>query len=501
MRRVLVASAVVGSLIMPLSSPVGAWQVSAGAPQTQSVTGAEIKGLAPVSEEILQVDLPRAEEADLDNGLHLMVLEDRRVPIVSFQVIMIGAGGYYDPPDHAGLAGFTASLLREGTTTRSSVEIAESLETMAARLNVSTDMSLQAASLSGSSLTEHVDATMELAADVLLRPSFPDEELALFKDRERAGLLQQRTRPGFLAVERLAKVIYGDHPAGRVSPTPETLDKTTREDLQAFHRDHYVPDHAVIALAGDISMADGRVAVEQYFGGWERSGSLRPTVEDPERIGPARLYLIDRAGSVQTNLVVGTQAINRTSPDYDVLTLMNQIVGGGSTSRLFMNLREDKGYTYGAYSSFTALRYRGDWDASTEVRSEVTGDALDELLGELTRIRDEPVPEQEFRDAKRNIVAGFALSLESTATLLGNSVVRHLYGLPDDYWDRFPERIMAVTREEVRQVAATYLDSRWLHIVAVGDAEQITDMLTPFGAVDVYDDQGTLVETIGGVQH
>ncbi len=284
MRRLLVANAVVWSLMVP--SLVAA-QAPGGTPRTQSITGAEIKGLAPVSDEILQVDLPRAEEADLDNGLHLMVLEDRRVPIVSFQVILIGAGGYYDPPDRAGLAGFTASLLREGTTTRSSVDIAEALETMAARLSASTDMSLQAASLTGSSLTEYVDATMELAADILLRPSFPDEELALFKDRERAGLMQQRTRPRFLAVERLAKAIYGDHPASRVSPTADTLDKTTRDDLLTFHRTRYVPDHAIVALAGDISMADARAAVERHFGGCGRARDHRcPRSKIPRRSVP-----------------------------------------------------------------------------------------------------------------------------------------------------------------------------------------------------------------------
>lgn len=165
-----------------------------------------------------------------------------------------------------------------------------------------------------------------------------------------------------------------------------------------------------------------------------------------------------------------------------------------------MNLREDKGYTYGAYSSFTALRYRGDWEASTEVRTEVTGDALAELLRELKRIRDEVVPEQEFQDAKRSIIASFALSLESPSTLLGNSVVRHLYDLPDDYWERYPERIMSVTREQVREVALKYLDADRLHIVAVGDGERISDVLTSFGPVDVYDDQGTLVTTAGNSQ-
>ena len=490
---------VLGCIVSAVVSLIGV-HVQAEKRQTQSIVGAEVKGLAPVSDEILQVNLPRAEEADLYNGLHLMVLEDRRVPVVSFQMILIGAGGYYDPPDHAGLASFTASLLREGTETLSSVEIAEALETLASRLTISTDMSLQATSMTGSSLTEHLEQTMALAADVLLRPSFPEEELALFKDRERAGLMQQRTRPGFLAVERLAGAIYGNHPAGRTSPTPETLDKTTRDDLLTFHQTHYIPDHAVFAMAGDISMVDARTLVEKHLGAWARTETPRPTVQDPEPIGPSKVYLINRAASVQTNLLVGTQAVKRTSQDYDILTVMNQILGGGATGRLFMNLREDKGYTYGAYSSFTALRYRGDWEASTEVRTEVTGDALAELLRELQRIRDEAVPEQEFQDAKRSIIASFALSLESPSTLLGNSVVRHLYDLTDDYWERYPERIISVTREQVQEVAMKYLDADRLHIVAVGDGERISDVLTSFGPVDVYDDQGTLVTTAGNGQ-
>ena len=480
---------------LPLASVMLAVQVSAQ--EAQTIVGAEIKGLAPVSQEILQVELPKAAEIQLDNGLRLMVLEDHRVPLVSFQIILIGAGGYYDPPDHPGLANFTASLLIEGTTSRTSVENAQALETLAARLTVSTDMSLQAASVSGSSLSENLDEVLGLAADVLLRPTFPTEELTRFKEREQARLVQQRTRPRFLAIERLAKVVYGDHPAGRVAPTPESLDKTTRDDLLRFHKLHYVPDHAVFAIAGDISMIEARSKVEQHFNGWKRAGSQIPTVSDPEPIGLSKLYLINRTNSVQTNLVIGTQAINRISADYDALTVMNHIVGGSATGRLFMNLREDKGYTYGAYSSFTALRYRGDWDASTEVRTEVTKDALLELLRELKRIRDEPVPGPEFQDAQRSLVASFALSLESPATLLNNSVVRYLYDLPLDYWDRYPERIMLVTPKQVQDVAVRYLDSDRLQVIAVGNGEEIASMLQSFGAVEVYDDQGVFVETIG----
>ena len=487
----------VGALCLLLALPSDAQTPPRPAQDVPSLTGAVLKGRAPVSEEVLHVSLPRPEETDLDNGLHLMVLEDRRVPMISFQMTIIGAGGYYDPSDHPGLAGFTASLMREGTTTRSAVQIAEDLETLAARVNVSTDMSLQAASLSGSSLTEHLDQVLDLVADLLLNSSFPEDELARFKDRQRAGLVQQRTRPRFLAVERLARAVYGSHPAARVSPTRESLDQTTRDDLVDFHRAHYTPDHAVMAIAGDISMDEAREKIERVFAGWEPSGAPEPTVNDPEPIGASQVYLIDRQNSVQTNLAIGTQGINRTSPDYDALTLMNQIIGGGPTGRLFLNLREDKGYTYGAYSSFTALRYRGDWDASTEVRSEVTNAALRELLGELTRIREELVPEREFADAKRSIVASFALSLESPMSMLGNYVVRYLYDLPDDYWDRYPDRIVAITREVVRDTAISYLAPERLQIVAVGNGDEIKEMLAPFGPLEVYDTEGNLVASMG----
>jgi predicted Zn-dependent peptidase len=183
------------------------------------------------------------------------------------------------------------------------------------------------------------------------------------------------------------------------------------------------------------------------------------------------------------------------SPDYEVVSVMNKIIGGGPTGRLFLNLREDKGYTYGASSGFSALRYRGSWQASTDVRSEVTGPALGELLAEIKRLRDERVPDQEFRSAKRSMVAAFALSLESPGGILNNHITRRLYALPADYWDRYPDRIMAVTQEQVQAAAREYLDPSRLQIVAVGDGGKIADVLKTFGSVETYDTEG---KKIGG---
>ena len=199
------------------------------------------KGKAPVSNEILRVKLPRPAEADLPNGLHLIVLEDRRLPQISFEIIIPGAGGYFDAPDRLGVAAFTASMMREGTTARTSQQIAEQIDSMAAGLSASTGASSWSASISGSSLTEHFDRLLALTADVLLHPTFPQEELDRYKQRTRAGLVQQRTSPQFLANELYARILFGPHPGSRVSPTLESLDKAGRDALVAWHRERYVP--------------------------------------------------------------------------------------------------------------------------------------------------------------------------------------------------------------------------------------------------------------------
>jgi predicted Zn-dependent peptidase len=237
-------------------------------------------------------------------------------------------------------------------------------------------------------------------------------------------------------------------------------------------------------------MADARKKFESALSGWKKTGSPAPTVTDPSDVSISKVYLINRAGSVQTSLVVGTPGITRLSPDYDVVAVMNHIVGGGPTGRLFLNLREDKGYTYGASSGLVALRYRGSWQATTDVRSEVTGPALTELMTEIGRLRDERVPDREFRAAKRALVASFALDLESPGGILGDHLTRWLYNLPVDYWDKYPDRIMAVTQEQVQAAARKYLDASRLQIVAVGDGSKMADALRPFGPIESYDTEG-----------
>jgi predicted Zn-dependent peptidase len=465
-------------------------QAPATAPAPQGMKGVVVKGKAPVSTEILKVKLPRPAEATLSNGAHLLVLEDHRLPQVTLRIDIPGAGGYFDPTDTPGVAQVAAAMLREGTTTRSSQQLSTELERLAASVGASAGMASESAMVTGESLTEHFDKVLDLAADILVNPTFPEEELARYKTRSKGSLMQQRSNPGFLAQEMFGRAVFGTHPASRVSFTSEGLEKITRGALADFHRARYAPDFAVIGIAGDITLAQAKAKLEAKLSAWQKRGIARQLPAEPEPVGPAKVYLVDRANSVQTFFAVGTQSISRTSPDYDLLSLTNAVIGGGPTGRLFLNLREEKGFTYGAYSTLSTPRHRGMWMASTSVRTEVTEAALGEIVKEIARMRDEPVATQEFEDKKRSLVASFALSLESPQTILSNYITSFHYGLPPDYWDKYPERVMAITVSQVRDTAKKYFDPSRIQIVAVGEGKVIADVLKKFGTVEVFDTEG-----------
>jgi zinc protease len=385
--------------------------------------------------------------------------------------------------------------MREGTAVRTSNQISAQLDLMAATLNINAGSTSTEASLNGSALSDQLPTLFELAADVLLHPAFPEDEVARFKQRTRTTLVQQRANPNFLAAEMFARAVYGSHPAARVAPTVAALDRTTREQLVEFHRNHYVPDHAVLAVAGDISMAQAKMLAESRLGAWKQSlNPVSSSVPEPPLLTGSKIYFVARPASVQTNLIVGTQAIERTNADYDALQVLNKVIGGGPTGRLFLHLREDKGYTYGASSTLDARQYRGDWAAATNVRTEVTEPALRDLLDEIRQLRDVPIPDRELADAKRSMIASFALSLESPAQMLGLSVTAWRYRLPADYWDKYAERVTAVTSDQLQALARKYLAADRLEIVAVGDPGPISEPLKKLGVVEVYDANGQRLE-------
>jgi zinc protease len=454
-----------------------------------SATQMVLKGKAPVSKEVLKVTLPKPKEEVLANGLRIMVLEDHRLPQVSFQLVIPGAGGYYDPADRPGLSSFVAAMMREGTGTRSSAQISEALETMSASLGVSSGASSVNAQLSGSALTSDFPKLFDIASDMLLHPAFAAPEWDRYRTRTKTGFLQIRTSPDFLANERFNQAVFGSHPAGRVLSNASVLDAVTPQTLADFHKMHYVPDHAVVAFAGDITAAQARSLVERSLGAWQKAGVAPSKVENPAPIGPAKIYLISRPGSVQTTLWVGTQSLARTSDDYLALSVANRVLGG-VMGRLFRHLREEKGYTYGIGSGIGTAPFVSAWTTTTSVRTEVTEPALRDLLAEIASMRDTPVPQSELEDSKRALVASFALSLESPQQVLSYYLDSWNYGLPATYWDSYPARIAAVTAAQAQAAAQKYWAGPRLQIVAVGDASKIRDVLAKLGSVEVYDAEG-----------
>lgn len=471
---------------------------AAQAPQQQkSSKGLVIKGKAPISKEVLKVNLPKAYETKLSNGLQVIVLEQHKLPTFTMQMVVL-SGGLSDPGDQPGAAQYTASLLREGTNTRNSKQIAEQVESIGASLNAGSGLSSLFSSITASGLTDNFDQILELFSDVTLNPSFPADELNKLKTRSLSQVRLQRAQPNFLATEMFQKVMYGSHPASRISLSAEEIQRITPEMLRKFHAAHYKPNNSIFAIVGDVKPAEVVAKLEKAFGSWQRGDAHAVNIPKANETGPAKIYLINRVPSVQTNLMLGNLSIERTDPDYFALDVMNQIVGGGASARLFLNLREDKGYTYGAYSLFSSSKYRGTFRASTEVRTEVTKGSMDELLYELKRIRDERVPQEEFDRAKRTIIGGFALQLESPQTLLSNIITQKVYGLPADYWDTYTQKIAAITPDDVQRVAKKYLDLGRLQIVAVGDASKIADVLKQYGTVEIYDTEGKPVKLSSG---
>ncbi len=487
--KFLLRTATALALTAALAAP--AWSQGESA-QDKSTPASKVVRLnrAPVSKQILKVTLPRPVETVLPNGIHVMILEDHRFPLVAVEFDINGAGALYEPAKLPGLAGATARLLDEGTKTRSSKQIAEQIDSLGANLFAFARFGSGSAVVYASGLSDTFEQWFSLTTDVLLHPSFPAEELAQYKSRAKPALLQQRSQPNFLADQALSRALYGSYPAAVVTATPESLDALTPALLADWHKRHYTPQNTILAISGDVSAATLIPKLRQWMKPWKRT---RASVKFPPGPPPAtkrKVYLVDRPGSVQTTLLMGNLAIKRNDPDYPAMVVLNEVLGASPASRLFLNLREEKGYTYGVYSHIVARKYAGPWTAGGALRTGVTEGAMTEFLKELNRIRDQKVPEDELDAAKRSVVAHFALSLESPQQLIGYAITRKAYNFPADYWDKYPAKISAITPEDVQRVAKKYINPATMQLVAVGDAGKIKVIMEKYGPVEMVDTSG-----------
>ena len=432
---------------------------------------------APLAERPLK--LPTPHESVLPNGLRVVVVEQPRLPLVSFR-LAFRTGDTSDPADLPGLTDTMTDMLVEGTETRTSRRIAEEVARYGATLNAGA--ASDHTTVAASTLAAYADPVFELLADVTLRPTFPEDELELAKANAQQNLIAQRAQPSFLATEALARVLYGEHPYAVVAATPESIAAMTRERLAEFHRAQFSPAGAFLLVVGDVSREHVLGRAEELFGGWEPRPVAEPSFPAPPARSERTAYLVDRPGSAQANIVVANLAITRTHPDYFPLLVMHTILGGTASARLFMNLREEKGYTYGAYTQLDARRHAGSFRATAEVRTPVTGASLKEIFGEYERIREEDVSEKELRDAQNYLTGVFPIRLETQEALVDQLMQLRVHGLPDDYLETYRERVQRVTREEVRRAANLYVTPDRAAVVVVGDAAAVREQIAPHAA-------------------
>ncbi|MCU1238239.1 MAG: putative Mitochondrial processing peptidase [Candidatus Solibacter sp.] len=461
-------------------------------PEANSFRGMVRLNRAPVSNEVLKVKLPRPVERQLSNGLRLVILESHRAPTIAL-TISVPSSNLRDGAT-PGLSEATAALMMLGTTTKNARQISEAMADLGTTVSFGAGgggggrgggaPAGGSATITVNSLTENFDASMALMSDILLRPSFPADEFEKWRTRQRSQLEQSRTQPNTLSSETLMRVLYPSDARQFTRLTLESLNKLTRENLIEHYKKYYVPSGELAGISGDITPKDAVAKLEQYLAGWKGGPVAKITLPMAAPIAEKKVYLVSRPGSVQTSLTLANRAIERTNADYIACMVMNQVLGSGPAARLFRIIREEKGYTYGVSSSFTASRQLQHFSSAMSVRTEVTEPALTDLLKEFAEIRNVTVPKEELEGAKRTLVASFALGLENPAQVLQRWMQQREFGLPEDYWDTYAEKIMAITAADVARVAKKYVPYDNVQIIAVGDGDKIRELLKKFGPVE-----------------
>jgi zinc protease len=432
--------------------------------------------------------LPTARETVLSNGLTVVVVEDHRLPLVSYR-LALRVGTSFDPPELPGMTDLLAGLLPEGTESRSSREIADEVARIGASLSAgaTSDYSIVAAS----ALTQFSDHTLELMAEIILQPSFPENEVELAKQNTKESLRQQRAQPSFLASEMVSRVTFGSHPYSVIAPTLESIDRCSRDEFVRFHKSNFIPNNAVFIVVGDVKFDEIVPRLEGLFSSWAQGTPIAGNFPAPPVRTRRSAYVVDRPGSAQSNIIIANTGITRTNPDYFSLLLMHTVLGATASSRLFMNLREEKGYTYGAYSNLDARRTAGSFRVTAEVRTPVTGDSLKEFFYELGRIRNEPVTQKEIQDAKSYLTGVFPIRLEIQEGLIDQLVQNKMLGLPDNYLETYRDRVQAVTIEDIQRVAEAYVQPDLAAIIVVGDGAQVISQIEPYCSdIEIFNTAG-----------
>ena len=429
------------------------------------------------------IQIGNYESFTLKNGMKVFVVENHKLPRVAFSMIFD-----HEPVmegDKAGYMGMVGNMLRRGTTTRTKDQLDEEIDFIGASLSASAN------SIYGASLTKHEEKLLDLMSDILFNPVFPEDELEKIKTRTMSGLAAQKEDPNSISQNITTVLDYGkNHPYGELT-TEETVKNITVDDIKGYYSTYFKPNIAYLAIVGDINKKEAQKLVKKYFSKWEKGDVPKPSYEMPKAPEKTFVALADKSSAVQSVIDITYPVELKTgTPDVIKARVLNQILGGGSSARLFTNLREDKGYTYGAYSSLSSDELVGSFSASASVRNEVTDSAFHEFIYELNRIKKEDVSEEELNLAKSSIAGSFARSLERPQTVANFAINTARYNLPEDYYSNYLKNVQAVTSADVKATALKYIHPDHAYFTVVGKASEIADKLKQFGEVKYFDIYG-----------
>ncbi|HUE76719.1 MAG TPA: insulinase family protein, partial [Longimicrobiales bacterium] len=461
------------------------------APAPQSGFPSEPPAPLPVED----VDFPDYSERTLRNGARLVVVENHEQPVVSIQLLIPGAGTAADPAGQAGLASVTAALLEKGTESMTSAEIAEAADFLGARLGASASSEWSAVSLT--SITDFLDRGLALMSDIVLHPTFPDEELATEKTRRASALRLNRSQAGALAAETFTTELYGAHPYGQVE-TAESIEALEADGVARFHMQRYRPDGALFVVAGDVDPAEIARKLELAFAGWEGgqpTRNARPAA--PTRSGRDMVF-VHKPGSVQAVIRIGHLFPSATDADWVTLDVANQVLGSPSaafTAWMMSTLREEKGFTYGAYSIMSERLGPGTFVMQGEFRNAVADSALEIMFDLAERLRSGDVPAEHLDRARNYLTGSFPLNIETPQQVAGQVASNRLLGRDDAYLERYRGEVAEVDAQDVGEAAREHIHPDRMLIVVVGDAGEVLEMVRPFAdRVRVVDTEGRPVD-------
>lgn len=430
-----------------------------------------------------EIKLPTYQKFTLENDLNLLVMENKKLPLVNFRLV-VRAGSVYDPVGKEGLANLTATLIRKGTKTKSFEQISEEIEFVGGTLF--SGAALDYAFIAGEFLSKDIDLALNLLSDILLNPTFSQEEFEREKELTLASLQEEKDDPSTIATEAFYQFLFEKNPyAHPVDGTEASVKNITREDVVNFYKKYFVPQYSILTWVGDFSTPTVKQKVEKSSGGWQKSNTNLAKIPVPAKFKGRKLLIVEKPDVTQTQIRIGNISVPRNNPDYFPLVVANAILGGGFSSRLVNEIRVNQGLTYGVSSRFSMFKETGAFVISTFTKNKTTRKTIDVALAEVKKFREKGVAQEELQGAKNYLKGLFPLRLETPEALASQISDIEFYNLDPKFVDTYMQKIEAVTLDDIKRVANKYFDYQDVVFVVVTNPKETRKDLEGLGKIEM----------------